>query len=130
MHGPVLHLLLKDEKLYAATEVGVYTVLALGVFCRSSCQGPREVWKEIPFVWREGKPVAKPGPADHPCAGAAGPTRDPRPRRGTPGTSSAERSPWRRQPTRASHVRGAATIGGRRSRQAGPLQPSNQPPEL
>jgi hypothetical protein len=47
-----------------------------------------------------------------------------------PGTSSSRSSPWRRQPTRRSQLRGEATAGG-----SGPgaedraLQPSNQRPE-
>ncbi len=67
LHGPVVHLLLENGKLYAATELGGHLVWDLSAFYRDYCELLREVWQQVPVIWYEGHPTARPPPADHRC---------------------------------------------------------------
>ncbi len=67
LHGPVAHLLLRDHRLYAATELGDHHVVDLGVFYDDYCEVMREVWESVPVVWEEGLPIAAEPDPDHPC---------------------------------------------------------------
>ena len=71
LHGPVVHLLLKQSKLYAATELGDHLTLDLGPFYDRYCALLRQVWQEVPVVWHNGLPRLKKPPTEHRCA--AGP---------------------------------------------------------
>ncbi len=70
LHGPVTHLLMENERLHVATELGWHTTLDLHVFYRDYCDLLREVWTEIPVVWEEGRTVVRGSPAvdEHDCA--------------------------------------------------------------
>ena len=68
LHGPVVHLLLKGGRLYAATQLGDHLLLEVGVFQKSYCALMREVWSGLPVVWNGGVQRARP-PAGHRCAG-------------------------------------------------------------
>ncbi len=68
LHGPVVHLLLRQRKLYAASELGSALVWDLGDFYRDRCGLLREVWSQVPVVWHEGHAAAQPPPKQHPCA--------------------------------------------------------------
>src|SRR4030095_9846597 len=68
LHGPVVHLLLEDQQLYAATELGQHLTWDLGVFYRDYCSLMREIWSEVPVVWSNGRPVAAAAPTDHVCS--------------------------------------------------------------
>jgi WD40 repeat protein/serine/threonine protein kinase len=67
LHGPVIHLLLKDRKLYAATELGGHLVWDLSVMYMDRCDVLRQLWKTVSVVWEGGKPVNRPPPENHPC---------------------------------------------------------------
>ncbi len=68
LHGPVEHLLLEGGVLYAASTLGDFVSLDLGVLGRPYCDLMREVWSAVPVVWSEGRAVAQSPPEDHPCA--------------------------------------------------------------
>jgi WD40 repeat protein/serine/threonine protein kinase len=68
LHGPVVHLLLKKNRLYVATELGHHHVLDLDLFFRPYCAVLQEVWGKVPTVWEGGLPVLRTPPAGHACA--------------------------------------------------------------
>ncbi len=67
LHGPVVHLLMKESSLYAATSLGDHLVLDLGVFRDNYCDLLSRVWLDVPVVWENGLPVRREQPPDHPC---------------------------------------------------------------
>src|SRR5262249_32676894 len=67
LHGAVVHLLIEDHKLYAATELGDSLVWDLGAFYRDYCELLKDVWAQVPVVWEGGDVVAQPPPTDHAC---------------------------------------------------------------
>jgi hypothetical protein len=67
LHGPAIHLLLLEGKLYAATELGDHQVLNLGAFTLPYCELMQKVWRTIPVVWSDGLPRVQPPPGDHAC---------------------------------------------------------------
>ncbi len=67
LHGPVVHLLLVQTKLYAASELGGHTTMDLSPFYRDYCELLRRVWQQVPVVWYQGQPVARPAPRGHRC---------------------------------------------------------------
>ncbi|MFH0903138.1 MAG: WD40 repeat domain-containing protein, partial [Pseudomonadota bacterium] len=69
LHGPVVHLMLENDTLFAATELGQVMTWKLDVFHQSACGLLRQVWQKVPVVWQGGLPVLRPPPADHQCAG-------------------------------------------------------------
>jgi len=69
LHGAALHLLLKRDKLYAATDLGEHLVWDLSPLTIERCELLRQVWRKVPMVWDRGQPVVRPPPGDHPCAG-------------------------------------------------------------
>ena len=73
LHGPVVHLLLQQGKLYAASELGQYSVLDVSMFDRDYCDLLREVWKMVPVTWASGLPVVSEPPGDHHCQTSAAP---------------------------------------------------------
>ena len=68
LHGPVVHLVRDGASFHAATEVGDFATLDLGVLQRDHCSVLSEVWSEAPLVWRGGRAVAEPPDPGHPCA--------------------------------------------------------------
>jgi hypothetical protein len=67
IHGPVIHLVLKGTRLYAATGLGDHLVWDLGLFYETYCAVLREVWAEVPIVWENGLPALRAAPAAHRC---------------------------------------------------------------
>jgi hypothetical protein len=67
LHGPVIHLLRREGKLYAATELGQSHVLDLGIFHTGYCNILRSVWGHVPAVWEGGLPLVRPPPPGHRC---------------------------------------------------------------
>jgi WD40 repeat protein/serine/threonine protein kinase len=67
LHGPVVHLLSRGRRLYAATELGDHLTWDLGVLHLQRCELLEAVWKRIPVVWDGGLPVVRAPPAGHPC---------------------------------------------------------------
>jgi len=68
LHGAVVHLLLEDERLHAASELGDVRTVDLAIFYRDYCDLLGEIWKNAPAVWEGGKLVLKPPPGGHACA--------------------------------------------------------------
>ena len=68
LHGPITHLVLSDEHLQAASELGAVLSLPLAALQRTRCEILREVWAEVPVVWERGRPLRRPPPAGHACA--------------------------------------------------------------
>lgn len=71
LHGRIAHLLVDDEHLVAASDLGAPMVWDLGAFHLPYCQLLREVWRRIPVVWEDGRPVLESAPTAHRCG--AGP---------------------------------------------------------
>jgi hypothetical protein len=67
LHGPVVHLLMKGDRLFAASELGDLRTLDLGVFHRDYCGLLREVWSKVSIVWEEGLPKVREPPGSHVC---------------------------------------------------------------
>jgi len=67
LHGPVIHLVLKGDRLHAASELGDHLSLDLGVFRQGYCQVLHQVWRMVPVVWDSGLPVTRKPDPEHPC---------------------------------------------------------------
>ena len=67
LHGPVIHLLVKDQKLYAATELGDHLVQDLSPLYSAHCDLLKEVWRKVPVVWTGGAAVKQAPRKDHRC---------------------------------------------------------------
>jgi len=67
LHGPVVHLVLDDHKLYAATELSSSLVWNFDAFYLAHCELLRQVWTRVPVLWRSGQAVRAPVPTSHRC---------------------------------------------------------------
>jgi WD40 repeat protein len=67
LHGPVTWLACPAHTLHAVTELGDLQAVDLDVLVRDYCTLMREVWKEVPVVWSEGRAVPAEPPAGHRC---------------------------------------------------------------
>ena len=67
LHGPAVHLLVREGKLYAASELGQHLVLDLTIFHTPYCDLLRSLWREVPVIWQGGLPVQRRAPRDHQC---------------------------------------------------------------
>ena len=67
LHGPVVHMRISAEKLYAASELGGFVVWDLSPFYRERCALLREVWEQVPVIWQRGQALERPPPSSHPC---------------------------------------------------------------
>lgn len=68
LHGPVVHMLMSGDLVYAASQLGRYVVWDLSVFSRAYCDLLVEVWRRVPVVWDAGEARDRPPPAGHLCA--------------------------------------------------------------
>ncbi len=68
LHGPVVHLLLEGTQLFAATELGTHLVWDLSALYRDYCQLLNEIWRRVPVVWQDAKPLLQKPPKAHRCA--------------------------------------------------------------
>lgn len=70
LHGPVTHLVVQTERLYAVSELGDVRTLELQPLSRDDCELLRGIWRDNPVVWSRGRVVerAPPGPGEHQCA--------------------------------------------------------------
>ncbi|HEY3447574.1 MAG TPA: hypothetical protein VGK67_14565, partial [Myxococcales bacterium] len=57
LHGPVAHLTLAGQTLYAATELGDRAAIDLRVFHQPRCK----LWREVPVVWEPPRGAASGG---------------------------------------------------------------------
>jgi hypothetical protein len=69
LHGAIHHLLLERKTLYAVSDLGHVAVVDLSVFHRDYCEIMREIWADIPIVWKRGRAVRRAVPRDHACFG-------------------------------------------------------------
>jgi hypothetical protein len=67
LSGPVEHLLVSGNELYAASELGSYVSLDLGAYSEAYCDLLRDIWEAVPVLLERGTPVLREPPADHPC---------------------------------------------------------------
>ena len=67
LHGPVAHLIIRNDKLYAASDMGDHLVWDLGAYRRDYCALMKELWGKVPVHWRAGRAVRRAPPAEHPC---------------------------------------------------------------
>jgi WD40 repeat protein len=72
LHGPILHLVIHDGQLFAATEIGDHLTWNLDGLRRPYCDLLAEVWAQVPVVWEGERPVRRPPPPQHPCASRGG----------------------------------------------------------
>jgi WD40 repeat protein len=70
LHGAVDELLFSGPELLAASELGDHTRLDLGVFDLDRCGLMRQVWREVPSVWQNGRARLRAPPAGHACLAA------------------------------------------------------------
>ncbi|NMB75033.1 MAG: protein kinase [Myxococcales bacterium] len=75
LHGAVTHVAREGGRLWLASELGDVTGLDLEVLDTERCRLLRRIWQDVPVVWRDGRPVVRSPPADHPCLGENGPHR-------------------------------------------------------
>lgn len=69
LRGPVLHLAIDQQTLYAASELGAHQVIPLEVYYRPYCALLQKVWESVPMVWENGRTVLQPPPTHHECRG-------------------------------------------------------------
>ena len=67
LHGPVTHMVIHEQYLYAASSAGGYMARDLGVFHRPYCELMEEIWQEIPVIWDGERPVRSHSDPDHEC---------------------------------------------------------------
>ena len=67
VHGSAIHLAFVGDKLYAASDLEDHMVIDVSVYGRDYCEFMRELWREQPSVWEDGKPVRRGAPVDHRC---------------------------------------------------------------
>jgi WD40 repeat protein len=67
LHGPIVHVLVEGNALYAATSLGASLTWELGAFGMSRCDLLEKVWQEIPVVWQDGGIVEAGRPSAHAC---------------------------------------------------------------
>jgi WD40 repeat protein len=59
LHGPISHLLVERDALYAASELGDSERIDLSVLSLDDCTLVRRVQHEVPVVWEGGQPVVR-----------------------------------------------------------------------
>jgi hypothetical protein len=68
LHGRARHMLIEDQRLYVATDLGAYLVWDLRAFYASYCDLIQDVWRGVQVVWDAGRPVRRQRPDGHRCA--------------------------------------------------------------
>jgi WD40 repeat protein len=67
LHGSVIGLVFSGDQVVALSELGSWVALDLSDLIVDYCEVVREVWGEVPTLWRDGRPLAAPPPESHPC---------------------------------------------------------------
>lgn len=68
LHGAVVHLAWRGERVVAASELGDVGRMDLGDFHRPYCELVREVWEQTRVVWASGRAREQAPPGEHRCA--------------------------------------------------------------
>ncbi len=71
LHGPVTAALRSGPVLHVATSLGQHDSLDLAVFERPHCQQMRQIWRQVPVGWSQGRPVRRTAPPKHHCLPSA-----------------------------------------------------------
>ena len=72
LHGGVLDLAIREERLHVLTELGDGITQDLTHLGRDYCTTMREVWEMVPVCWEGSRPAACGPPEDHACAPSSG----------------------------------------------------------
>ncbi len=67
LHGSVNHLLRRQGRVYASTDLGQHHVLDLRLFALSRCAVLKQVWSRVGVRWQNGLAVKAHRPRRHPC---------------------------------------------------------------
>jgi hypothetical protein len=67
LHGPVVHLVLRQGRLLAGSELGDVITMDFAVFSVRYCALMDRIWKEAPYVWLENRASLAQPPASHHC---------------------------------------------------------------
>jgi len=67
LHGQVVHLLLENEKLHAATDLGSHLSWDLAPFYADECRFLQQLQREIPVVWNHGRLAKVTAPQGRRC---------------------------------------------------------------
>jgi WD40 repeat protein/tRNA A-37 threonylcarbamoyl transferase component Bud32 len=71
VHGAVRHLVMYDQVLVVASEVGSTVSVDLSVLTVDYCDLLREIWARVPILWRNQGGVEQPPDTAHPCRSGA-----------------------------------------------------------
>jgi WD40 repeat protein len=67
LHGALMHVILQDETLLAATDLGDTLKWDLGPFYTDQCTLLNEIWAHVPITWQRGQAARENPPPQHPC---------------------------------------------------------------
>lgn len=67
LHGPIIHLWTRNQKLEAASELGDFAGIDFSLFETPYCRLLQTVWEDVPLAWHKGRVVSAPAPKNHPC---------------------------------------------------------------
>ena len=67
LHGAAVHLLVQKGRLLAASDLGDSLTWSLDAYSRDPCLLLDEIWRQVPMVWEQGRPLPRPPPEGHPC---------------------------------------------------------------
>jgi WD40 repeat protein/serine/threonine protein kinase len=67
LHGSVAHLKLEDTRFTALSDLGDMLSWEMDVFVAERCATLRDIWRQIPVVWQDGRIVVSPPPEVHAC---------------------------------------------------------------
>ena len=68
LHGPVAHLMIRGQTLYAVSELGDVRTVDLSTLKTGYCDLLRQVRRRVPVVWRGGRSVVQPPDPGHRCS--------------------------------------------------------------
>jgi len=67
IHGRINQLFIDQHKLHVATQAGAYHAWDMSSFYVDRCTLLRQVWSEVPTVWRDERNTLQAPPRDHEC---------------------------------------------------------------
>ncbi|HZO13699.1 MAG TPA: protein kinase [Polyangiaceae bacterium] len=67
LHGAITHVLIANDTLYVASDLGRHAEWDLRPFTAPYCEVMREVWERVPVVWGDGRPQRGAPPERHRC---------------------------------------------------------------
>lgn len=71
VHGPLEHLVYRDDVVHAVSNLGSHAMVKLSAFQLSSCALLNQVWESVPVVWDGGRAVVRNPPDGHHCTADA-----------------------------------------------------------